>query len=44
MKHTKTISKVKDALLPAWSTDGERLAFLQKTGRKKYLVLWVPVD
>jgi hypothetical protein len=37
------ISSTKDAVLPAWSADGKRLAYLQKTGRKKYLVLWAPV-
>jgi hypothetical protein len=34
---------VKDALLPVWSTDGARVAYLQKVGRKKYVVGWVPV-
>jgi hypothetical protein len=37
-KHRQAIGGVKDALLPAWSTDGARLAFLQKTGRKTYAV------
>jgi hypothetical protein len=26
----------KDAILPAWSPDGSRLAWLQKDGKKKY--------
>lgn len=30
------IGGTKDALLPAWSQDGTRLAWLQKDGRKKY--------
>ena len=28
----------KDALLPAWSPDGSRLAWLQRNGRKKFLI------
>ena len=28
----------KDAILPAWSPDGDRVAWLQKDGRKKYLL------
>ena len=35
-KRTQELRNVKDALLPAWSTDGARLAYLAKTGRKKY--------
>jgi len=35
-KHKQTVSCIKDALLPAWSTDGTRLAWVQKAGRKKY--------
>ena len=34
---------VKDALLPAWSIDGSRLAWVQKSGRKKYTLLWSTV-
>jgi hypothetical protein len=30
------VTGVKDAVFPAWSADGARLAWLQKTGRKKY--------
>jgi hypothetical protein len=30
---------VKDALFPAWSPDGTRVAWLQKTGRKKFTLL-----
>jgi hypothetical protein len=35
---TKDVSGTSDALLPAWSEDGSRLAFLKKDGRKKYTV------
>ena len=43
-KHKQTVSGVKDALLPAWSTDGTRLAWVQKAGRKKYTLLWATVS
>ena len=43
-KHKQTVSGVKDALLPAWSTDGTRLAWVQKTGRKKYTLVWATVS
>ncbi len=42
-KHKQTVQGVKDGLLPAWSTDGARLAWVQKRGRKKYTLLWSPV-
>jgi hypothetical protein len=42
-KHRQAVATVKNALLPAWSTDGARLAFLQKTGRKTYAVAWMGV-
>ena len=42
-KRRHSAARVKDALLPAWSDDGGRVAFLQKVGRKKYAVAWVPV-
>lgn len=42
-KKRHSIAAVKDAVLPAWSLDGTRLACLQKTGRKKYVVTWMPV-
>jgi hypothetical protein len=35
----RTISGAKDAALPAWSNDGTRLAWVQKSGRKKYVVM-----
>ena len=43
-KHKQTVSGVKDALLPAWSTDGTRLAWVQKAGRKKYHVICATVS
>ena len=42
-KHKQTVSGAKDALLPAWSIDGARLAWVQKSGRKKYTLLWATV-
>lgn len=42
-KHKYTVPGVKDALLPAWSMDGARLAWIQKSGRKKYTLLWSTV-
>ena len=42
-KHKQTVSGAKDALLPAWSTDGTRLAWVQKTGRRKYALVWAAV-
>jgi hypothetical protein len=34
----------KDALLPAWSLDGTRLAWLQKNGRKKYVLFVAAIE
>jgi dipeptidyl aminopeptidase/acylaminoacyl peptidase len=42
-KHRKAVPDVKDASLPAWSADGARLAFVQRTGRKKVAILWLEV-
>jgi len=42
--HKQTVQGVKDALLPAWSPDGTRLAYVQKTGRKKYNLLVAPLQ
>ena len=42
-KHKHTVPGVKDALLPAWSMDGARLAWVQKIGRKKYTLVWSTV-
>lgn len=38
-KHKQTIAGVKDATLPAWSSDGARLAWVQKSGRRKYTLM-----
>jgi hypothetical protein len=37
------IPGVQDALFPAWSTDGHKVAYVQKTGRKRFALVWVPV-
>jgi dipeptidyl aminopeptidase/acylaminoacyl peptidase len=42
-KHKRAIAGTKAALLPAWTEDGSRLAFVEKTGRKKYTLAWVAV-
>jgi hypothetical protein len=43
-KRKQTVSGVKDALLPAWSLDGTRLAWVRKDGRKKYALVWATVS
>jgi hypothetical protein len=43
-KHKQTVSGVKDALLPAWSADGAKLAWVRKSGRKKYTLVWASVS
>src|SRR4051812_4112053 len=43
-KHKQTVGGVKDALLPAWSTDGTRLAWVKKDGRRKYSLMWAAVE
>lgn len=42
-KHKKKVDGAKDALLPAWSMDGSRLAWIQRSGRKKYALMMAPV-
>jgi hypothetical protein len=42
-QHKQAVSGAKNALLPAWSTDGARLAWVQKSGRKKYTLVWAAV-
>jgi len=37
------IADTKDALLPAWSADGSKIAFLQRTGKRKYDLVVVDV-
>jgi hypothetical protein len=43
-RHKQSVSGAKDAVLPAWTTDGARLAWAQKSGRKKYLVYYAMVS
>jgi hypothetical protein len=43
-EHKRTIGGAKDALLPAWSTEGTRLAWVQKSGRKKYTLMWAAIS
>jgi hypothetical protein len=42
-KHKRVMIGSKDAVLPAWTTDGTRVAFLQKAGRKKYHLVTVTI-
>jgi len=43
-KRKRPVAAAKDALLPAWTTDGSRLAWAQKNGRKKYVLMVAPVS
>jgi hypothetical protein len=43
-KHKQRITGTKEACLPAWSTDGSRLAYLYKAGRNKYALAWSTVS
>jgi hypothetical protein len=38
-KRRAVVATVKGAAFPAWSTDGTRLAFVQRTGKKKYRLM-----
>ena len=40
---TQDVGRTKDVLLPAWSDDGRAIAFLERTGRKTFDVIVVPV-
>ena len=42
-RHKRTIAGVKDAILPAWSMDGERMAYAVKSCRKKYKLVWCTI-
>ncbi len=42
--HRRAIAGVKDAFLPAWTTDGKKLAYVQKTGRKRYAIAVIPLQ
>ena len=41
---TLEVGNVAEALLPAWSPDGKRIAYLQKKSKKKYVVSVVEVE
>src|SRR5262245_23049223 len=43
-KHKKPVPGTKDAVLPAWSQDGRRVAYLQKDGRRSYRVMVTAVS
>ena len=43
-KRKQVVPNTTGALLPAWSDDGTRVAFLQKTGKKQYTVYVVEVQ
>jgi hypothetical protein len=40
-RRKQIVAGVKDAMLPAWSTDGGRLAHVQKSGRRKFRLMWL---
>lgn len=42
-KHKRVVSGTRDALLPAWSADGSRVAYLQKEGRGKFRLMVITV-
>jgi len=41
--HKVVTPNVKDAVLPAWSEDGTRIAYAVKQGRKKYQLVWCTI-
>jgi hypothetical protein len=43
-KHKQSVAGAKDALLPAWTMDGSRLAWVQKSGRKKFTLVYATVS
>jgi Tol biopolymer transport system component len=43
-RRKQAVAGVKDATLPAWTADGAKLAYLQKTARRKYALAWVPIE
>lgn len=43
-RRRKNVPQSKDGLLPAWSPDGTRLAWLQKSGRRQFLLQISRID
>ncbi|MBW8862772.1 MAG: hypothetical protein JF601_10465 [Acidobacteria bacterium] len=43
-KRRQTIAGVKNAALPAWADDGSRIAFLQKSSRRRYILTVVEIS
>ncbi|HMF97327.1 MAG TPA: hypothetical protein VKE96_23670 [Vicinamibacterales bacterium] len=43
-RHKVSVPAAKNALLPAWSTDGSKLAWVQKGARKKYALMVAAVS
>jgi len=39
-----TLAGIKDAVFPAWSSNGDRVVWLQKLGRKKYRLMHAVLD
>jgi Tol biopolymer transport system component len=35
-KNKQQVEGTKNVILPAWSTDGSKIAFLEKAGKNKY--------
>jgi len=43
-QHKAAVPRAKNAILPAWSTDGSRLAWAQKGSRKKFTLVVADVS
>jgi hypothetical protein len=43
-KHKNVVATAKGAMMPAWSTDGRRLAYVQKAGRDRYRLMALTLD
>jgi hypothetical protein len=42
-RHKRPIAATKDAVLPAWSPDGTRVAFIQKDSRRKHRLMMTTI-
>jgi len=42
-RHKQAVAGVKGAWMPSWSSDGARIAFLQKSGRRTYRLTTVAI-